>query len=146
MLNVAVTGLSPCTHLPKTKKPKIVRTLSVTEVLGLLNCRIELLPTMKWVNGVFHVTKLKKYFRAEIFNTNLSVVIDAEGSVEQEVKKILDKKLSRRKIYYLVQFKHDTKEDAIWMAKSELIKCKALICAYDESKKIFDSKQKVNLV
>lgn len=74
------------------------------------------------------------------------MVIDADGNVEQEFKAILDKKKSRRKIYYLVQFENDAPEDAIWMAKSELSNCRDRIQEFEESARTLDSKKGVSVI
>lgn len=133
MLELAGTGLHARSDLPKKWRPKFVGPLAVTEVMGPMTYKVELPPTMKRAHNVFHVSKLKKYVREENDISSLSVVIDADGNVEQEVKAILDKKKSRRRIYYLVQFEHDAPEDAIWMAKTDLGNCKDRIQDFEKS-------------
>lgn len=65
--------------------------------MGPVTYKTELPPTTKRLQNVFHVSKVKQYLRPENEKITLSVVIDAEGNIEHEVKKILDKRKSRRK-------------------------------------------------
>lgn len=133
MLKSEGTGVSSRSDLPKKCQPRFMGPFRVLEVLGLVTYRIELPPSMKKAHNVFHVSKLKKFIRDENDKSSLSVVIDAEGNVEQEVIAILDKKKVKRRVYYLVQFEGDSLEEAIWMPVSEFKHCQELIQRFKDS-------------
>ena len=90
---------------------------------------------MRRAHNTFHVSKLKAFHLSSDETGPLSVVIDADGNVEQEVFAILAKKRERRKIHYLVQFDGGPPSEAIWLSKYELKQCMDLI-------KDFEARQK----
>lgn len=97
-------------------------------------------PQMKKAHDVFHVSKLKPYMRSLNTSGPLSVVIGADGNVEQEVVAVLDKKRENRRVFYLVQFEGDPKEEAIWTHKSELKNCMDLVRKYELSTRTSNSR------
>ena len=95
---------------------------------------------MKKAHDVVKVDKLKPYNRSTKQSGPLSVVVDADGNVEQEVFAILDKKRKNQRVYYLVQFESDAVSDAIWIHKSELRNCIDLVRDYENSTRTSSSK------
>ena len=91
--------------------------------------------------NVFHVSKLKKYVRSDHETGPLSVVIDADGTTEQEVIAILSKKRENRKAMYLVQFEGDPDCEAVWMPKSALSNCKHLLHEFEKKTRASSSKR-----
>lgn len=67
---------------------------------------------MKRPHDVFHVSKIKRYNKQVNDMGPLSIVIDADGNVEQEAE-ILDKKRENRRALYLVRFEGDPVTEAI---------------------------------
>ena len=119
--------------LPTKWRSKYLGPLKITKVIGPVDYRVELPPSMQRAHNVFHVSKLRKYKEPLGRKGPLSVVIDADGTVEQEVEAILRKKKHQRRIYYLVQFMDDPESEAVWLPKSELTNCKELIKRFEES-------------
>lgn len=90
--------------LPKKWQRKYLGPFYVTEVTGPVTYKIELPSVLKRAQNVFHVSKLKGYRRPPGTDGILSVSIDPDGTGEQEVRAILNRKRERRRVYYLVQF------------------------------------------
>ncbi len=134
LLNIEGLDVTTRADLPDKWCAKFLRPLSVLEVLGPVTYRVELPDSMRRSHNVFHVSKLKKYERADE-DGSMNVVIDAKGTTEQVVTAILDKKKENRKVYYLVQFDRQAEADAIWMHKSELTNCRELIAEYNKKNK-----------
>lgn len=120
--------------LPKKWRPKYLGPLKVIKVMGPVTYKIELPPSMKKAHNVFHVSKLKKFIGKEIQGT-IDIVIDADGTSEQEVAEILDKKRIGRKLHYLVRFEGDPESEALWLQKSDLKNCMDLVNEFERSLK-----------
>lgn len=88
---------------------------------------------MKKAHNVFHVSKLKTYKEPLGRKRTLSVVFDADGTMEEEVKAILRKKREQRKLFYLVQFMGESESKAIWLHKSRLKHCQDLVQEFEKS-------------
>ena len=131
--------------LPIKWRPKYLGPLRVLEVMGPVTYRLELPASMKRAHNVFHVSKLKKYVPTTSDSRNLDVVIDASGTVEQEVERILDKKRMGRRVFYLVLFSGDAEHEAIWMPKSELKHCKDIIAEFELFSRTKTSKKGVSV-
>ncbi|CDF35428.1 unnamed protein product [Chondrus crispus] len=108
--------------------------LSVLEVKGPVTYRIELPPSLKRAHNVFHVSKLKKYQQQEGQN-NMEVIIDGDGTVQEEVQEIMDKKKEDNAIWYLVRFYGDEESEAIWMPKQDLRNYMDLVNEYERARK-----------
>ena len=119
--------------LPAKWRSKYIGSLKITAVMGPVTYRVELPPSMKRAHNVFHVSKLRQYKQPLGRKGTLSVVIDADGTVKQEVYAILDKKREQRRIYYLVQFMDEPVSEAVWMTRAELKNCKDLVREYETS-------------
>ena len=127
MLRTEALNLFNRASLPKKWRKKWIGPLLVEKKMGLVTYQIKLPGTMKRAHNTFHVSKLKAFHRSPDETGPLSVVIDADGNVEQKVFAILAKKRERRKIHYLVQFDGESPSEAIWLPKSELKHCMDLI-------------------
>lgn len=92
--------------------------------------QIELPPRMKRAHNVFHVYKLKGYVLGQ--STNIEVVSNADGHIEQEVKMILYRRNENGKASYVTRFVGDEPDDAVWLEQSHLGNCKELGKRYDE--------------
>ena len=101
--------------------------------MGLVTYKFELLPTMRRAHNVLHVSKLKKYHSKKASHELLPIAIDADGTEEYEVRKILDKRKHNRRVYYLVQFEGEPVQEAVWLPKSELSNCRELLQEYEHS-------------
>ncbi len=96
-------------------------------MMGSVTYKVELPSSMPRAHNVFHISKLKKYCRPENESGPLCIIVDADGTVEQEVKAILGKKRIKRTVHYLVQFEDEPESEATWMCQSDSQHCKELI-------------------
>lgn len=134
MLNIESLDIAKRADIPKKWCTKYLGPFSVKEKKGPVTYKIELPPTMKRSHNVFHLSKLKRYHPPVGQDGPTTVVIDADGTTEQVVIGILDKKRERRRVYYLVQFEGQPTSEAIWMHKSELKNCWDLVRQYEASR------------
>ena len=116
--------------LQKKWRPNYLGPLRVLEVMGPITYHIELSPSMKMAHNHFHIFKLKCYHRSDDFDGFPPIVVDADGSTEFEVEAILGKKRERGKLFYLIQFKSDPSEEAVWLPSTERSNCKDLLREY----------------
>ena len=77
------------------------------------------LPSGLNIHPVFHISRLKKYIDPTIIEHRPNPpepppVIIVEGEEEFEVEKILDKRINRKRIEYLVKWKGYPEHDAQW--------------------------------
>lgn len=79
-----------------------------------------------------NVSKMKPYVSRE-GEDPMDVVIDADGTVEQEVRGILDRRRVNRRYEYLIEFVGQPKSDVINLPRSELRKCMELFREFDTS-------------
>lgn len=117
--------------MAKKGQPKFMGPFAVKKVMGPVTHMIELPPSMKKAHNVFHVSQLRKFNRREGDHKSLSIVIDAQGTVEQEVTAVLDTRKNNRRRQYLVQFEGESVEEGTWMNKNELPNCKELIKRFE---------------
>lgn len=141
MLSKKGLGVSKRADLPSKWQPKYLGRLTITEVMGPVTYKITLPPSMKRAHDVVHVSKLKPYHRPDNDTGPLSIVVDADGTTEQEVLAILDKKREKRKLYYLVQFEGDPISDAVWLPRTELKNCMDLVKEYEALTRTSKSKK-----
>lgn len=97
---------------------------------------------MRKAHNVVHVSRLKIFYRADNASGPLDVTIDVDGSVEQEVSTILQKKRANGTTYYLTLFDGDPASEAIWMPASDLVTCKDLVQSYEDSTRTSTRKKK----
>jgi len=103
----------------------------VLERIGTQAYRLKLPPSMK-IHPVFHVSLLDRYVESDIPARTQppppSVIIDNE--VEYEVEQILDSKLIRKRLFYLVKWKGYPVSENSWEPVSHLTNCKDLIVQF----------------
>lgn len=121
-------------NLPAKWRPKFMGPLSVIEVVSPVTYRIELPPSMKKAHNVFHVSKLKPYRRRSAEEGLMDIVVDADGTEEQVVAEILDKKRDKRRVKYLVRFEGEPASEASWHLKADLKNCMDLVRNFERSK------------
>ena len=66
--------------------------LRILEVIGPVTYLIELIPSMKRAQNVFHVSELEKYHKNENDDCLVPITIDSDCIQEFEVKSILAKR------------------------------------------------------
>lgn len=120
--------------LPKKWRPKYLGPLRVKKVMGPVTYKIQMPPSMKKAHNFVHVSKLKPYQREGESDT-LDVVIDADGTVEQEVKAILDRRRVNRRYEYLVQFVGQPESEAIYLPRTDVRNCMEFVRDYENTLK-----------
>jgi hypothetical protein len=103
--------------MPRTRKlsPKRLGPFKVLEKIGIMNYRLELPRSMK-IHPVFHVSLLTRHMEDQIPGRVQTppepVEIDREN--EYEVESILDSRLRRGKLQYLVKWKGYSVSENTW--------------------------------
>jgi len=83
---------------------------------GNLAFRLELLASMGRIHPVFHASLLEPY-RASSWADRLQELpppVEVEGELEYEVREILDSKMERRQLFYLVDWVGYGPEERTW--------------------------------
>jgi RNase H-like domain found in reverse transcriptase/Reverse transcriptase (RNA-dependent DNA polymerase)/Integrase zinc binding domain/Ty3 transposon capsid-like protein/Chromo (CHRromatin Organisation MOdifier) domain len=103
----------------------------IIEVIGTLTFRLRLPETMK-IHNVFHVSLLEPYHSdADPVRTQLPPPpIIVKQQEEYEVKEILDSRLRRNKIEYLIDWLGYGPEDRTWQTIDTLTNCVELVEAF----------------
>ena len=130
--------------LPKKWRTKYLGPLRVKQVMGPVTSMIELPPSMKKAHNVFHVSKWKPYKRPCEDQGPISVVIGADGTVEQEVQSIIGKKRVNRRLHYLVLFEGDP--ESFRLPRSALSNCMHLIKKHEAMMRASSSKNDANVI
>ena len=117
--------------LPRKWRTKFIGPLSVLKRMSDVTYNIELPAILSRMHNVVHVSQLKKYIRPEGQTGLLEVTVDFDGSVEQEVQEILQKKRVSHRTFYLVHFKGEPLSEAVWLPRSELMNCRGLIAEFE---------------
>ena len=103
----------------------------IVEKIGTQAYRLQLPPSLK-VHPVFHVSLLDPYKESEIPGRTQPppppVVI--EDQFEYEVEEILDSRLIRNRLFYLVKWKGYPASDNSWEPVAHLTNCKDLIISF----------------
>ena len=105
----------------------------VTQVISPVVYKLDLPSYMK-IHPVFHVSLLKKYSKSEIQRIQPPPPTIAQDQEEYEVEKILDKKTSGKKTWYLVKWKGYPDSDRTWESKTNLRKAKESIEDFEKGK------------
>ncbi|CAG8779884.1 6623_t:CDS:2, partial [Dentiscutata erythropus] len=117
--------------------PKFMGPYKVEKVISTTAYRLRLSSNLK-IHSVFHVSMLKPYKEnLTDFNCNLSPlpeIIPETNKEEYEVETILDKKLMRRKPFYLVKWKGYPLHDATWEPKKNLINAADMVTNFENSR------------
>jgi hypothetical protein len=111
---------TPVDKYRPTKKlaPKYMGPFTISAVISATAYKLDLPANLK-IHPVFHISLLKPY--QEMSNEFIQLtppppppIIISENEEEYEVEAILDKKLVRKKPYYLVKWKGYPLHDATW--------------------------------
>ena len=142
MLDARSLDATKRSSLPAKWRPKFFGPLRIMEVMGPVTYKIELPPSMRRAHNVFHVSKLRRYNHDGNGNEPLPIVIDADGTIEQEVSRILQRKKFKRQWQYLVLVAGDPESEAVWIPRSELKNCMDLVRAFDKSTRTSNPKRR----
>lgn len=119
------------THPSAKLTPKRYGPFPITEVLSPLTYRLQLPKTWK-IHPVFHATLLSPYKETTEHGPNFlrppPDIIDNEE--EWEVEKILESRVTRKHIQYLVKWKGYPDSDNLWLPKTHLTNAKKLIADF----------------
>lgn len=129
MLQATGTNASTRAELPEKWQPRFMGPVEVLEKIGEVSYRLELPPSMKRAHNIFHVSRLKPY-SAEKATTNIDVVVDPDGTIEQVVEKIIRHVGKKKNREYLVQFSGEQKSQ-LWMKQPDLKNAKELVLEYE---------------
>eukprot|EP00171_Calliarthron_tuberculosum_P004604 IDg4604t1 len=132
----------PKPGLPSKGRPRFLGPFRIIRKMSPVVYQIELPPAMKRAHNIVHSSKLKRYYRPANETGPLDIVIDAHGTVEQEVSAILDKKRINRSIHYLTLFEGDPVTEAVWLPEKELDNCSAIVKEFNSSSRRRTSKGK----
>mgnify|MGYP000724653280 FL=1 len=101
----------PCAKLDYTK----LGPFRISECINLVAYRLDLPPHYR-IHDVFHVSLLEVYHPSVLPGRQPAqpLPIELESGNEYEVEEILDSKLLRRKLYYLVRWKGYLISEATW--------------------------------
>lgn len=107
-------------RISKKLDHRFLGPFTVTERIGKQAYRLKLPPKYSRLHDVFHVVLLKEYHQPtgnppEIFQPDL-----IDGEEEWEIESLLDKRVNRNKLEYLVRWRGYGPADDQWIQKSEL--------------------------
>ncbi|CAJ0948265.1 unnamed protein product [Ranitomeya imitator] len=115
--------LSSC-HVPMKVsspkfKPRFIGPYKISEVLNPVSFRLDL-PASFAIHNVFHRSLLRRYVAPMVPSVDPPAPVLVEGELEYVVEKILDSRISRRKLQYLVKWKGYGQEDNSWVFASDV--------------------------
>ncbi|CAJ0946888.1 unnamed protein product [Ranitomeya imitator] len=96
-------------------KPRFIGPYRILEILNPVSFRLDL-PASFAIHNVFHRSLLRKYEVPVVPSLEPPAPVLVEGELEYVVEKILDSRVSRRKLQYLVKWKGYGQEDNSWLA------------------------------
>ncbi|CAJ0942213.1 unnamed protein product [Ranitomeya imitator] len=85
-------------------KPRFIGPYKISEVLNPVSFRLDL-PASFAIHNVFHRSLLRRYVAPMVPSVDPPALVLVEGELEYVVEKILDSRVSRRKLQYLVKWK-----------------------------------------
>ncbi|CAJ0938719.1 unnamed protein product, partial [Ranitomeya imitator] len=85
-------------------KPRFIGPYKISEVLNPVSFRLDL-PASFAIHNVFHRSLLRRYVAPMVPSVDPPAPVLVEGELEYVVEKILDSRVSRRKLQYLVKWK-----------------------------------------
>ena len=116
--------------------PKFIGPYRIIEQISQTAYKLDL-PVDLRIHPVFHISLLKKYTTSDEFLRPilpLPVIIQNSDEVEYEVEIILDKKLLRKKPYYLVKWKGYPLHDATWEPVTNLSNAIDLVNTFENQR------------
>jgi hypothetical protein len=101
---------------------------SISDIIGSRSYKLNLPPTMK-IHPVFHVNLLEPYIQDKIPGRLPQPIppVQVDSHQEYEVEKIVDSKISRNQLKYLVHWKGYSIMDRTWEPTQNLQNCQDLI-------------------
>ena len=126
------------TNRPTRKlAPKFMGPYKIEKVISTTAYRLKLPHNLK-IHPVFHVSMLKPY-KENLTDFNRDIppppeVIPETNEEEYEVETILDKKLMRRKPFYLVKWKGYPLHNATWEPKENLTNAADIVTVFENSR------------
>ncbi|CAJ0968825.1 unnamed protein product, partial [Ranitomeya imitator] len=100
-------------------KPRFIGPYRISEVLNPVSFRLTL-PASFAIHNVFHRSLLRRYVAPVVPSVDPPAPVLVEGELEYVVEKILDSRISRRKLQYLVKWKGYGQEDNSWVFASDV--------------------------
>ncbi|CAJ0945824.1 unnamed protein product [Ranitomeya imitator] len=100
-------------------KPRFMGPYKISEVLNPVSFRLAL-PASFAIHNVFHRSLLRRYVVPMVPSVDPPAPVLVEGELEYVVEKILDSRISRRKLQYLVKWKGYGQEDNSWVFASDV--------------------------
>ncbi|CAJ0965440.1 unnamed protein product [Ranitomeya imitator] len=100
-------------------KPRFIGPYRILEILNPVSFRLDL-PASFAIHNVFHRSLLRKYEVPVVPSLEPPAPVLVEGELEYVVEKILDSRVSRRKLQYLVKWKGYGQEDNSWVIASDV--------------------------
>ncbi|CAJ0949505.1 unnamed protein product [Ranitomeya imitator] len=100
-------------------KPRFIGPYRISEVLKPVSFRLTL-PDSFSIHNVFHRSLLRRYVAPVVPSVDPPAPVLVEGELEYIVEKILDSRISRRKLQYLVKWKGYDQEDNSWVFASDV--------------------------
>ncbi|CAJ0967797.1 unnamed protein product, partial [Ranitomeya imitator] len=100
-------------------KPRFIGPYRISEVLNPVSFRLTLLASFS-IHNVFHRSLLRRYVAPVVPSVDPPAPVLVEGELEYIVEKILDSRISRRKLQYLVKWKGYGQEDNSWVFASDV--------------------------
>ncbi|CAJ0957352.1 unnamed protein product, partial [Ranitomeya imitator] len=100
-------------------KPRFIGPYRISEILNPVSFRL-ILPDSFSIHNVFHRSLLRRYVAPMVPSVEPPAPVLVEGELEYIVEKILDSRVSRRKLQYLVKWKGYAQEDNSWVFASDV--------------------------
>ncbi|CAJ0968329.1 unnamed protein product, partial [Ranitomeya imitator] len=100
-------------------KPRFIGPYRISEILNPVSFRLTL-PDSFSIHNVFHRSLLRRYVAPMVPSVEPPAPVLVEGELEYIVEKILDSRVSRRKLQYLVKWKGYAQEDNSWVFASDV--------------------------
>ena len=120
-----------------TKKlaPKFIGPYKISKVISKVAYKLELPSTLR-IHPVFHVSLLKPYQECEDFEREVPpppIFIPEVQQEEYEVESILDKKIVRRRPFYLIKWLGYPLHEATWEPLAHLTNAKDLVDEFEQA-------------
>ncbi|CAJ0960037.1 unnamed protein product [Ranitomeya imitator] len=100
-------------------KARFIGPFRILEILNPVSFRLDL-PASFAIHNVFHRSLLRRYEVPVVPSLEPPAPVLVEGELEYVVEKILDSRVSRRKLQYLVKWKGYGQEDNSWVVASDV--------------------------